>query len=94
MHPVKKHLFDTNFKDLEGTRIEGTIALSDELINLGILDFLNGLKAGSTAPVSKSASAAPEAAPDPKSLLANLDIETLEIKAVDGRFLLKVKAGF
>ena len=42
MHPVQKHLFDTNFKDLDGTRIEGTIALSDELINLGIMDFLSG----------------------------------------------------
>jgi hypothetical protein len=94
MHPVQKHLFDTNFKDLEGTRIEGTIALSDELINLGIMDFINDLKAPSAGPASENVTNAPAAAPDPKALLAKLDIETLKIRAREGKILLEVKAGF
>jgi hypothetical protein len=94
MHPVQKHLFDTNFKDLEGTRIAGTIALSEELINLGIMDFVNGLKSSPTASASEGSSSAPAAAPDPKALLAKLDIEKLEVKAKEGKILLEIKAGF
>ncbi|WP_020569257.1 hypothetical protein [Neolewinella persica] len=93
MHPVQKHLFDTNFQDLEGTRIEGTIALSDELINLGIMDFLSGLKSTPTPPASKKNSTAPAAAPDPKALLAKLDIEVLQVSAKEGKILLNIKAG-
>lgn len=93
MHPVQKHLFDTNFKDLAGTRIEGTIALSDELINQGIMDFLNSLKGEPAAPASKSTSPAPAAAPDPKALLALLDIETLKFRSENGKAMLDVKVG-
>lgn len=97
MHPVQKHLFDTNFKDLTGTRIEGTIALSDELINLGIMDFLSGLKNDAASPAAKGSSPAPAAAPtfmpDPKQLLAILDVETLSFRSEAGRILVDVKAG-
>lgn len=93
MHPIQKHLFDTNFKDLEGTRIEGTIALSEELINLGILDFINSLKTATPDPASKSSDAAPAAAPDPKALLALLDFEKLQVQMVKGKILVEVKAG-
>lgn len=97
MHPVQKHLFATNFKDLAGTRIEGTIALSDELINLGIMDFLSGLQSGAVASAPKVASPAPAAAPDempdPKALLALLDIEKLKFRSEDGRILVDVAAG-
>lgn len=94
MHPIQKHLFDTNFKDLEGTRIEGTIVLSDELINLGIMDFISSLKSDASAPASISSASAPAAAPDPKAILAKLDIEKLQVKAEKGKILLEVKAGF
>ncbi|MFT5999590.1 MAG: hypothetical protein ACI81P_002048 [Neolewinella sp.] len=94
MHPVQKYLFDTNFKDLKGTRIEGTIALSEELINLGIMDFINSLKTAVPAPAAIGSSSAPAAAPDPKALLAKLDIETLQVRAEKGKFLLEVKVGF
>lgn len=97
MHPVQKHLFETNFKDLAGTRIEGTIALSDELINLGIMDFLSGLKNRATAPASEEPIAAPAAAPtsmpNPKQLLAILDLETLQFRSEAGRILVDVKGG-
>jgi len=97
MHPVQKHLFDTNFKDLAGTQIEGTIALSDELINLGIMDFLSGLKNG-VAPTavtepSTAPAAAPTAMPDPKQLLAILDVETINFRSEAGRVLLDLKMG-
>ena len=94
MHPVQKHLFDTNFKDLAGSSIEGTIALSDELINMGIMDFLNGLKAGAESEPSGGPNTAPAAAPappDPKALLALLDVETLKFRSADGRAMLDLK---
>ncbi len=94
MHPVQKHLFETNFKDLAGTRIEGTIALSDELINLGIMDFLSGLKSGAASPAPSASSPAPAAAPaampDPKELLAILDIEKLKFRSEAGRILVDI----
>jgi len=97
MHPVQKHLFDTNFKDLAGTRIEGTIALSDELINLGIMDFLSGLKNGadSSAPSASSPApaAAPSAMPDPMELLALLDVDMLKFRSEAGRIFVDVKVG-
>ncbi len=91
MHPVERHLFATDFKDLAGTHLQGTIALSDELINLGIMDFLAGLKA-EPAP---SAPAAPdqdpaEARPDPRKLLSLLQVNQLEVKAKDGRIVVAV----
>lgn len=94
MHPVQKHLFETNFKDLAGSKLEGTIAISDELINMGIMDFLNGLKSGAGSDVSEKPSPAPAAAPDdpdPKALLALLDIETLTFRTGEGKAMLDVK---
>lgn len=94
MHPVQKHLFDTNFQDLAGTRIEGTIALSEELINLGIMDFINGLKAPATdLPVEKKTASSTSAMPDPQSMLKLLNVEKLEVKMEKGKLLVEVKAG-
>lgn len=94
MHPLQKHLFDTNFQDLAGTRIEGTLALSEELINLGVMDFLNGL---TPAPAATTEPAAPKAAggsmPDPKELLKVLKIDQLAVRLVNGKLLVDVKAG-
>jgi hypothetical protein len=94
MHPVQKHLFDTNFKDLAGSKLEGTIAISDELINLGIMDFLNGLKSGAENDAPKETPPAPAAAPsmpNPKDLLALLDVETLTFRTGEGKAMLDVK---
>ena len=97
MHPVQKHLFDTNFKDLDGTRIEGTIALSDELINLGIMDFLSCLKSSAASPAPSASSPAPAAAPaampSPMKLLAILEVEKLKFRSESGRIFVDVKAG-
>ncbi len=102
MHPVQKHLMDTDFRDLAGTRIEGTIALSDELINLGLMEVLAQLKtmgAASTitAPTEAAATRATvEAEPsvDPKALLKNLQIDQLEYRTEAGKTVLEIKAGF
>lgn len=94
MHPVQKHLFDTDFKDLAGSKLQGTIAISDELINMGIMDFLNGLKSGGGSDAPEKTSPAPAAAPtmpDPKALLALLDVETLKFRTGDGKAMLDVK---
>ncbi|MEM9930812.1 MAG: hypothetical protein AAF840_13405, partial [Bacteroidota bacterium] len=92
MHPVERHLFATNFKDLAGTRLQGTIALSDELINLGILDFLQGLKANEEAAADADTEGKQQASPhpDPQTLLRLLDIDKLAIKAKEGRIVVGV----
>ena len=106
MHPVQKHLFDTNFKDLAGSSLQGTIAVTDELVNLGIMDFINGLQGARSAPATAATSpdsalptesgladASPAAAPelpDPKALLAHVDIKVLKLRAEQGRLLLDV----
>ncbi|MFT4751968.1 MAG: hypothetical protein ACI92C_002835 [Neolewinella sp.] len=95
MHPVQKHLFDTNFKDLAGSKLEGTIAISEELINMGIMDFLNGLKPGPEFDAPEKPSPAPAAAPDmpdPKKLLALLNIEMLTFRTGKDKVMLNVKA--
>lgn len=93
MHPVEQHLFATNFKDLAGSRIQGTVALSDELINLGILDLLQGLKSGGGANSTmedKETSTEETARPDPQAMLGLLDIDQLTVKAKEGRIFLEV----
>ncbi len=95
MHPVQKHLFDTNFRDLSGTKLEGTIALSDELINLGILDFLQQLQKPDTdTPKAKSeAPAASSAMPNPADLLKMVTIEEVKYRTEAGRTMVDIKAG-
>ncbi|WP_273444552.1 hypothetical protein [Neolewinella agarilytica] len=95
MHPVQKHLFDTNFRDLTGTKLEGTIALSDELINLGILDFLQQLqKTDTDAPEPQSSAPATSSSmPKPEELLKMLTIEEVKYRTEAGKTLLDIKAG-
>jgi len=95
MHPVQKHLFDTNFRDLSGTRLEGTIALSDELINLGILDFLQQLQKpdAAAAPVKEDRPASSSSLPKPEDLLKMLTIEEVKYRTEAGKTLLDIKAG-
>ena len=101
MHPVEKHLKETAFAGVEGTRIEGTIALSDELINLGIVEALAKLKAAgadTTQPVTTEAAGTKSAGEsvdfDPKAMLQKLDIERLQYRTEQGKTMVDFKAGF
>ena len=99
MHPVQKHLMDTNFADLAGTQIEGTVAISDELVNLGLMEALAKLKAAAgpaTTEAAATAEATKVAAPDvdPKALLAQLNIERLQYRTEQGKTMLDVKLNF
>lgn len=95
MHPVQKHLFDTNFRDLSGTKLEGTIALSDELINLGILDFLQQLQNPEKVTETAKSDAPKESSsmPNPADLLKVLTIEEVKYRTEAGKTLLDIKAG-
>ena len=98
MHPVLKHLVATDFADLSGTKVEGQIALSDELVNLGLMDVLAKLKADDPAANTASAPAsappkATEAMPDPAILLRKLKIDHLKYRTENGRTVLEIKAG-
>lgn len=94
MHPVQKHLFATNFKDLAGAKIEGTIALSDELINLGLGDLLSQLPNSShsaTSPGStKQASSVAQQA-DPQAMLQLLTVQKLRYRTAAGTTMLDLK---
>ncbi len=88
MHPLQKHLQDTQFKDLAGSHLEGTIALSDELINLGIGEFLASLR--SPAPVGDLSKTSSPAGPDVTALLAKLQVDQLRWRTEQGRSMLDV----
>lgn len=95
MHPIKKHLFDTNFQDLTGSKIEGTLALSEELVNLGVMDLLQGLQGQpqDTEPEIPSIRKKPTAPPpDPKEILKLVNFEQLKIRMKKGEILVDIKA--
>ena len=98
MHPVLKHLLDTDFKDLSGTRIEGQVALSDDLINQGLHDVMTMLRqpAGNQgtekAAVPKTTAPASSAQlPDPKLLLQKLNVEHLKYRTEVGKTVVEMK---
>ncbi len=98
MHPVLRHLLDTDFADLKGSKISGQIALTDELINLGLHDLLGQLtKAAAPASDSPAPASAPKptgpALPDPKLLLQKLQVAHLKYRTEAGRTILEIEAG-
>lgn len=97
MHPVLQHLLDTDFADLQGSRISGQLALTDELVNLGLHDLVAKLTqpaATSSAPApAPPVKAAGAALPDPKLLLQKVTIEHLQYRTEAGRTILEIKAG-
>lgn len=97
MNAILKHLVDTEFRDLAGTRIEGQIALSDELVNLGIRDVLTGLTTpqnpAPAAPPQPAPAAADDAPPAPTELLRHLRIDHLKYRTEAGRTILEIRAG-
>ncbi|MBC6996749.1 hypothetical protein QWY85_04310 [Neolewinella lacunae] len=90
MHPLQKHLQDTQFKDLAGSHLAGTIALSDELINLGIGEFLASLRTPPAAAADPGKAARADGL-NPAALLANLEVDQLRWRTEHGRSLLDVK---
>ena len=100
MHPVLKHLINTDFIDLAGSRIEGQFAITDELVNLGLHELVAQL----TGPASGSSEKLPPAAPpkstsgtatlpDPKLLLQKVKVDHLKYRTEAGRTVLELKAG-
>ena len=104
MHPVLEHLIKTNFSDLSGSRVDGRIAVSDDLVNLGLHEVVAMLTKPSgpgtfAAPASTQASEpapygndpSPEvSAPDPRALLGKLDVEKLQYRTESGRTILEI----
>ena len=98
MHPVLKHLIDNNFSDLEGSRVEGTLAVSDDLVNLGLHELIAQITAPAAA---RPAAPAPydtpseegEPAPDPRAVLRKINIEKLQYRTEAGRTVLEIACG-
>ncbi|MGB3799520.1 MAG: hypothetical protein WA952_06860 [Lewinella sp.] len=104
MHPVLQHLMDTNFEDLTGSRVDGRIAVSDDLINLGLHEVVAMLtkpaasaRTSSETPKTDSAptpydsdSEAKVSTPDPKALLRKLNVEKLQYRTETGRTVLEI----
>ncbi len=93
MHPIQRILFDTNFKGISGARIEGTLALSEALINLGVLDALQRLQQPKASEDVLVADKAAPAAPDPGVLLKAVQVDTLKIRTDKGKIHIDLKAG-
>ena len=100
MDPVLRHLLDTDFADLAGSRIDGRIAITDELINKGLHEAIATLTrppapAGTAAPASPPPAPTPyddktTELPDPKALLRKLDVEKLLYRTEAGRSVLEI----
>ncbi|THH40360.1 hypothetical protein [Neolewinella litorea] len=95
MHPVLQHLIDNDFSDLTGTRVEGQIALSDDLINLGLHELLSQFIAPAPAPqeatsVPTTGTGATPSTPDPRALLRKLDVEKLHYRTEAGRTIVEI----
>ncbi|CAH0999502.1 hypothetical protein LEM8419_00802 [Neolewinella maritima] len=97
MHPVLKHLLDTEFSDLAGSSIEGQFAITDELVNLGLHDLIAKLTQPSAPSTAPAAPAVPKTSttelPDPKVLLQHVKIEHVKYRTEAGRTILELKAG-
>ncbi|MBB4078730.1 hypothetical protein GGR28_001343 [Lewinella aquimaris] len=97
MHPVLKHLIETDFADLNGTHVEGQIALSDDIINMGLHEVLSQLRQPAvpkdTAPAPPPAANTSESMPDPRVLLSKLKVEHLKYRTEVGKTVLEIKAG-
>ncbi|NJB86610.1 hypothetical protein GGR26_002378 [Lewinella marina] len=95
MHPVLQHLIDNDFRDLAGSRVEGQLSLSDDLINLGIHELLAQLTAPAPAPPAPTEVPSPKPqtttpAPDPRALLGKLDVEKLNYRTETGRTIVEI----
>ena len=102
MHPVLEHLIKTNFSDLNGSRVDGRIAVSDDLVNLGLHELVATLTkpAPSGMPAKpaqkaepapyENAPADPAPTPDPRALLGKLDVEKLQYRTESGRTILEI----
>ncbi|MEO0732046.1 MAG: hypothetical protein AAFZ52_04380 [Bacteroidota bacterium] len=91
MHPVQKYLFATNFRDLAGAKLEGTLALSDEIVNLGLGELLLALKTTSATPGADATHKTSSPSPDPKALAGLLEVEELQYRTEKGRTLVDIK---
>ena len=100
MHPVLQHLINNDFEDLSGSRIAGTVAVSDDLVNLGLHELL-ALLAQRKDPAPASApnptpapydetSDTTAQLPDPQALLRKLDVEKLQYRTEAGRTVLEI----
>ena len=98
MNPILQHLLDTNFNDLKGSKVDGQLVISDELINLGIHDVLTQLKSPDPAPAAapkeaaKGASTDEVSLPDPKEMLRHVTIDHLKYRTEAGRTVLEIRA--
>lgn len=98
MHPVLRHLIDTNFEDLAGSRVDGRIAITDDLINKGLHEVIASLTRPAPAPPAPKPAPTPYAEtdqettemPDPKLLLRKLDVEKLQYRTEAGRTVLEI----
>ncbi|WP_170067617.1 hypothetical protein [Neolewinella xylanilytica] len=95
---------DTNFADLSGSRVDGRIAVTDDLVNLGLHELVAALTKASPAAKADAPANAPEntptpyasdpapksATPDPKALLRKLQVEKLQYRTESGRTILEI----
>ncbi len=104
MHPVLKHLIDTDFEDLAGSRVDGRISITDDLVNLGLHELVATLTKSSPSPERNAPASPPketptpydteitkeDATPDPRALLSKLDVEKLQYRTESGRTVLEI----
>ncbi|MTB52590.1 hypothetical protein [Lewinella sp. W8] len=95
VHPVLQYLIQSEFRDLEGAKIEGQLCLTDEAVNLGLGDVVSGLKAGGVsggdADQGGSGSASP--LPDPGVFTKKIRVSRLNYRTETGKTIVEIEAG-
>lgn len=96
MDPVLRHLTTTDFADLKGSKISGRLALSDDLINLGIKDLLDKLvptNQNTNRPTAGVPAAPPKKQlPGPQDLLEKIKVDHLRYRTEKERTILEIEA--
>jgi hypothetical protein len=99
MNPVLDHLINSEFADLEGSRMEGQLVLTDTLVNAGLTNLL--VQIMRPASPEKPAPASPPPSPVPttgapgldvKKLLEKVTIDHIHYRTEHGRTILELKA--
>lgn len=92
VHPVLKHLIQTEFRDLEGAAIEGQLCLTDAAINLGLGEAVKNLIPTDGGHKNSGSSVPGSSLPDPSVFTKKVRIGRVHYRTETGKTIVEIKA--